>query len=414
MEKDSHAAYLPAVRRGSRAWMCSNYISHEASEPPAFDDGRSGSPKQEPGRSRKRKNRPPRSLYRRPGAAGRRGQDRPPHRTCAGAAAHHAGALPPAQEQPDLCGRARRRQDRHGRGAGQRIFEGRGPRPAQRDVGSTAWIWAGCWPAPNSAGDFEQRLKGVIAELQKRQERHSLHRRDSHDRRRRRHQQRLHGCLQHSQTGAGQPGSCAASAPPPTKSTRTTSRRTAPCRGALKKSRSPNRRSTKPSRSCEGLKRASTRSTTAFVYTDAALKAAADLSAKYINDRFLPDKAIDVIDEAGAFIRLARRPQPQQDPSRRYRKNRRQDGADPHRAASRLPTRASWKTWKTRLKQVVFGQDDAITLPGDGHQAVAGRAGHPGKAGRLLSVHRPHRRRQDRGGAPGGRQAGGALHALST
>ena len=35
-------------------------------------------------------------------------------------------------------------------------------------------------------------------------------------------------------------------------------------------------------------------------YTPDALKAAAELSAKYINDRFLPDKAIDVIDEVGA------------------------------------------------------------------------------------------------------------------
>jgi ATP-dependent Clp protease ATP-binding subunit ClpA len=41
------------------------------------------------------------------------------------------------------------------------------------------------------------------------------------------------------------------------------------------------------------------------VYTDTALKAACELSAKYLNDRFLPDKAIDVIDEAGAFIRLS-------------------------------------------------------------------------------------------------------------
>ncbi len=39
-------------------------------------------------------------------------------------------------------------------------------------------------------------------------------------------------------------------------------------------------------------------------YTEEALKAAVDLSAKYINDRFLPDKAIDVIDEAGAFSRM--------------------------------------------------------------------------------------------------------------
>ncbi|MCD4804366.1 MAG: AAA family ATPase, partial [Desulfobacterales bacterium] len=40
-------------------------------------------------------------------------------------------------------------------------------------------------------------------------------------------------------------------------------------------------------------------------YTDQSLKAAAELSAKFINDRYLPDKAIDVIDEAGALIKLS-------------------------------------------------------------------------------------------------------------
>ena len=39
-------------------------------------------------------------------------------------------------------------------------------------------------------------------------------------------------------------------------------------------------------------------------YADEVLKAAAELSGKYINDRFLPDKAIDVIDEAGALARM--------------------------------------------------------------------------------------------------------------
>jgi ATP-dependent Clp protease ATP-binding subunit ClpA len=39
-------------------------------------------------------------------------------------------------------------------------------------------------------------------------------------------------------------------------------------------------------------------------YTDAALRAAAELAERYINDRFLPDKAIDVIDEAGAYQQL--------------------------------------------------------------------------------------------------------------
>jgi len=39
-------------------------------------------------------------------------------------------------------------------------------------------------------------------------------------------------------------------------------------------------------------------------YDEEALKAAAELSAKYINDRHLPDKAIDVLDEAGAWVRI--------------------------------------------------------------------------------------------------------------
>ena len=39
-------------------------------------------------------------------------------------------------------------------------------------------------------------------------------------------------------------------------------------------------------------------------YTDEAINLAVDLSSKYINDRFLPDKAIDIIDEAGAFINI--------------------------------------------------------------------------------------------------------------
>ncbi|WP_047260185.1 ATP-dependent Clp protease ATP-binding subunit [Corynebacterium uterequi] len=41
-------------------------------------------------------------------------------------------------------------------------------------------------------------------------------------------------------------------------------------------------------------------------YTDSALAAAANLSSRYINDRFLPDKAVDLLDEAGARMRIKR------------------------------------------------------------------------------------------------------------
>lgn len=39
-------------------------------------------------------------------------------------------------------------------------------------------------------------------------------------------------------------------------------------------------------------------------FTDDALRAAVSLSDRYIQDRFLPDKAIDVLDEAGARMRI--------------------------------------------------------------------------------------------------------------
>lgn len=42
-------------------------------------------------------------------------------------------------------------------------------------------------------------------------------------------------------------------------------------------------------------------------YTDEAIESAVNLSSKYINDKFLPDKAIDVIDEAGSFIAMNRK-----------------------------------------------------------------------------------------------------------
>ena len=94
-------------------------------------------------------------------------------------------------------------------------------------------------------------------------------------------------------------------------------------------------------------------------YTDSALKAAVDLSSKYINDRYLPDKAIDVIDEAGAFVRLA-------GATNRKRIN----PADIEKIVAKIakiPTRSvsssdkvKLETLEERLRGVVFGQDSAI------------------------------------------------------
>ncbi|MFY8349518.1 ATP-dependent Clp protease ATP-binding subunit ClpA [Pseudoalteromonas sp. SSM20] len=95
-------------------------------------------------------------------------------------------------------------------------------------------------------------------------------------------------------------------------------------------------------------------------YTQTALKAAAELSAKYINERHLPDKAIDVIDEAGASQRLL--------PASRRKKTVTVSDIE-HIIAkiARIPEQNVSNSDKQvlqlldrNLKMVVFGQDDAI------------------------------------------------------
>ncbi len=97
-----------------------------------------------------------------------------------------------------------------------------------------------------------------------------------------------------------------------------------------------------------------------LTYTDAAIKAAVDLSAKYITDRKLPDKAIDVIDEAGASQMLL--------PEAERKKVMEQEDIEnviakmariPPKSVSKTDTE-SLKALETDLKRAVYGQDDAI------------------------------------------------------
>ena len=95
-------------------------------------------------------------------------------------------------------------------------------------------------------------------------------------------------------------------------------------------------------------------------YAAAALHAAAELSAKFINDRHLPDKAIDVIDEAGAAQRIL----PQ---SKRKKTISRNEIEDIVAKIARIPAasvstddRSKLKTLERDLKNVVFGQDKAL------------------------------------------------------
>ncbi len=97
-------------------------------------------------------------------------------------------------------------------------------------------------------------------------------------------------------------------------------------------------------------------------YSPAALKAAAELSARYINDRKLPDKAIDVIDEAAAAARLKHRPgrrvtirvpEIEKSVALIARVPVKKMGADKSRQLARLDE---------HLKNEIFGQDQAIAV----------------------------------------------------
>ena len=95
-------------------------------------------------------------------------------------------------------------------------------------------------------------------------------------------------------------------------------------------------------------------------FTNTALKAAADLSSKYINDRRLPDKAIDVIDEAGASARLL-------PPSKRKQTVRPKDVEAVISKMARIPAKTVSTSDKERLanlerdlKLVIYGQDRAV------------------------------------------------------
>jgi len=97
-------------------------------------------------------------------------------------------------------------------------------------------------------------------------------------------------------------------------------------------------------------------------YASSALTTAAELSAKYINDRHLPDKAIDVIDEAGAAQRVLPK-------SKQKKVIGNKEIEDIIAKIARIPPknissddRSALKTLERDLKAVVFGQDKAIEV----------------------------------------------------
>jgi ATP-dependent Clp protease ATP-binding subunit ClpA len=114
-------------------------------------------------------------------------------------------------------------------------------------------------------------------------------------------------------------------------------------------------------------------------YTQSALTTAAELSARYINDRHLPDKAIDIIDEAGAAQRILPK-------SKQKKTISRQEIEAIVAKIARIPPqsisvddRNTLRTLERDLKSMVFGQDKAIEVLASAIKMARSGLGNPQK-----------------------------------
>ena len=114
-------------------------------------------------------------------------------------------------------------------------------------------------------------------------------------------------------------------------------------------------------------------------YSTESLRTAAELAGKYINDRYLPDKAIDVIDEVGASVKLL----PE---NKRPKKVSVQMVENTIARMAKIPPKTvvadeklRLKTLRDDLKKMIFGQDEAIDRVVDAIQISRAGLGHQTK-----------------------------------
>jgi len=112
-------------------------------------------------------------------------------------------------------------------------------------------------------------------------------------------------------------------------------------------------------------------------YTNAALEQAAELADRHINDRFLPDKAIDVLDEVGAAQRILPK-------SKRKKMIGVTDVQNIVAKIARIPAKTvnntdkdNLRSLETNLKHVIFGQDEAISSLSSAIKMARSGLGHP-------------------------------------
>jgi len=112
-------------------------------------------------------------------------------------------------------------------------------------------------------------------------------------------------------------------------------------------------------------------------YSNAALEQAAELASRHINDRFLPDKAIDVLDEVGAAQRILPK-------SKRKKMIGVTDIQNIVAKIARIPTKTvnnadkdNLRNLEKNLKHVIFGQDEAISTLSSAIKMARSGLGHP-------------------------------------
>ena len=112
-------------------------------------------------------------------------------------------------------------------------------------------------------------------------------------------------------------------------------------------------------------------------YTSAAIEQAAELSDRHINDRYLPDKAIDVLDEVGAAQRILSK-------SKRKKMIGVTDVQNIVAKIARIPAKTvnnsdkeNLKSLESNLKHVIFGQDEAISTLASAIKMARSGLGHP-------------------------------------
>lgn len=112
-------------------------------------------------------------------------------------------------------------------------------------------------------------------------------------------------------------------------------------------------------------------------YSNAALEQAAELASRHINDRFLPDKAIDVLDEVGAAQRILPK-------SKRKKMIGVTDIQNIVAKIARIPAKTvnnadkdNLRNLEKNLKHVIFGQDEAISTLSSAIKMARSGLGHP-------------------------------------